>query len=51
MPKNVQTIAELHSSHLLASKVMFKILQVRLQKYMNQELQMFKLNLEKVDKP
>ena len=49
MPKNVQTIAELHSSHLLASKVMFKILQVRLQKYMNQELQMFKLNLEKAE--
>ena len=36
MPKNVQTTAQLHSSH--ASKVMFKILQARLQQYMNREL-------------
>ena len=36
MPKNVQTIAQLHSSH--TSKVMLKILQARLQKYMNCEL-------------
>ena len=35
MPKNVQTTAQLHSSHILA---MFKILQVRLQQYMNREL-------------
>ena len=35
MPKNVQTTAQLHSSHILA---MFKILQVRLQPYMNGEL-------------
>ena len=34
MPKNVQTIAQLHSS----SKVMLKILQTRVQKYVNQEL-------------
>ena len=32
MPKNVQNTAQLHSSHML------KILQVRLQQYMNQEL-------------
>ena len=34
--KNVQTTAQLHSSH--TSKVMVKILQARLQQYMNQEL-------------
>ena len=37
MPKNVQTTAQLHSnSH--TSKVMLKILQARLQQYMNCEL-------------
>ena len=37
MPKNVQTTAQLALiSH--ASKVMLKILQVRLQQYMNREL-------------
>ena len=35
MPKNVQTTTLLHSSHVL---VMFKILQARLQQYMNHEL-------------
>ena len=35
MPKNAQTIAQLHSSHML---VMLKILQARLQQYMNREL-------------
>ena len=35
MPKNVQTTAQLHSSHML---VMFRILQARLQQYMNCEL-------------
>ena len=35
MPKNVQTTAQLHSSHTL---VMFKILQARLQQYVNLEL-------------
>ena len=34
-----------------ASKVMLKILQVRLQYYMNQEFQMYKLGLEKAEKP
>ena len=36
MPKNAQTTAQLHSSH--ASEVMLKILQARLQQYMNCEL-------------
>ena len=36
MPKNAQTTAQLHSSH--ASKVMLKILQARLEQYMNCEL-------------
>ena len=35
MPKNVLAIAQLHSSHML---VMLKILQARLQQYMNCEL-------------
>ena len=35
MPKNAQTTAQLH---LHASKVMLKILQARLQQYMNHEL-------------
>ena len=37
MPKNAQTTAQLHSSHI-ASKVMLKILQARLQLYVNREL-------------
>ena len=36
MPKNVQTIAQLHSFHV--RKVMLKILQVRLQQYVNRGL-------------
>ena len=36
MPKNAQTTAQLHSSH--TSKLMVKILQARLQQYMNHEL-------------
>ena len=35
MPKNAQTIAQLHSSHML---VMLKILQASLQQYVNREL-------------
>ena len=35
MPKNAQTTAQLHSSHIL---VMLKILQARLQQYVNREL-------------
>ena len=37
MSKNAQTTAQLHSSHTL-SKVMLKILQARLQQYVNREL-------------
>ena len=33
MPKNVQTTAQLHSSHMLSK--MLKILQIRFQQYMN----------------
>ena len=36
MSKNIQTTKQLHSSH--TTKVMLKILQARLQKYMNCEL-------------
>ena len=36
MPKNAQTTAQLHSSH--TSKVMLKILQARLQQYVNSEI-------------
>ena len=36
MPKNVQTTTQLYLSH--ANKVMLKILQARLHKYMNHEL-------------
>ena len=36
MPKNVQTTTQLHSSH--TTEVMLKILQARLQQYMNHEL-------------
>ena len=36
MTKNAQTTAQLHSSH--TSKVMLKILQARLQQYVNREL-------------
>ena len=35
MPKNAQTTSQLHSSHML---VMLKILQARLQQYVNREL-------------
>ena len=40
MPKNAQTTTQLHLSHIIshASKVMFKILQARLQQYVNREL-------------
>ena len=44
---NYHTIALI--SH--ASKVMLQILQARLQQYMNHELQMFKLVLEKAEEP
>ena len=37
MPKNAQTTTQMYSSHQ-ASKVMLKILQARLQQYVNHEL-------------
>ena len=50
MPKNAQTTTQRHSSHV--SKVMLKILQARLQQYMNREnFLMFKLVLEKAEEP
>ena len=48
MPKNAQTTAQLHSH---ANKVMLKILQARLQQYVNRELPEFKLVLEKAEEP
>ena len=44
---NYRTIALI--SH--ASKVMLKILQVRLQQYVSEKFQMFKLDLEKAEEP
>ena len=44
--KNALTIRQLHSSPMLI-KVMLKILHARLQHYVNQNLQMPKLDLEK----
>ena len=48
MPNNAQTTVALISH---ASKVMLKILQARLQQYMNMNFQMFKLVLEKAEEP
>ena len=36
---------------LITSKVMLKILQARLQQYVNENFQMFKLDLEKAEEP
>ena len=44
MPKNAQTTAQLHTSHTL---VMLKILQARLQQYMNHELPDVQANFRK----
>ena len=44
---NYQTVALI--SH--TSKVMLKIIQARLQQYVNRELLMFKLDLEKAEEP
>ena len=50
MPKNAQTTTQLHSSHI--SKVTLKILQARLQQYVNCEIpDVFKLVLEKAEEP
>ena len=46
---NAKNCSNYHISH--ASKVMLKIFQARLQEYVNHELQMFKLDLEKAEEP
>ena len=38
MPKNAQTTAQLHSSHMLVYFTILEILQARLQQYVNREL-------------
>ena len=50
---NAKECSNYHTFALIshASKVMFKILQARLQQYMNYELPMFKLVLEKAEEP
>ena len=50
---NAKESSKCHTIALIshASKVMLKILQDRLQQYMNCELQMFKLVLEKAEEP
>ena len=50
---NVKECSNYHTIALIshASKVMFKILQARLQKYMNQELHDVKLYLENAEEP
>ena len=50
---NAKEFSNYHTIALisLASKVMLKILQARLQQYMNQELQMFQLDVEKAKEP
>ena len=50
---NAKEYTNYHTIALIShtSKVMLKILQARLQQYMNQNFQMFKLVLEKVQEP
>ena len=50
---NAKECSHYHTIALIshASKVLLKILQARLQQYVNQELQMFKLVLEKAEEP
>ena len=49
MPKNAQTTTQLHSSHTLVKYEMLKILQARLQEYINHELPDVNLVLEKAE--
>ena len=49
MPKNAQTTSQLHSSH--ASQVMLKILQARLQQYVNRELPDVQAGFRKAEEP
>ena len=50
---NAKECSNYHTISLIshASKRMLKILQARLQQYVNHELQMFKLDLEKAEEP
>ena len=50
---NAKKYSNYHTIALIShtSKVMLKILQVRLQQYVNHQLQTFKLDLEKAEKP
>ena len=50
---NARECSNYHTIPLIsqASKIMLKILQVRLQQYMNLNVQMFKLVLEKAEEP
>ena len=50
---NAKECSNYHTVALIShtSKVMLKILQARLQQYVNRELQMFKLVLEKAEEP
>ena len=50
---NAKECSNYHTVALIShtSKVMLKILQARLQQYMNHELLVFKLNLEKAEEP
>ena len=50
MPKNAQTTAQLHSSHMLV-KVMLKILQARFQQYLNDELPDVQFVFRKAEEP
>ena len=49
MPKNVQTTVRLYSPH--TSKVMFKMLQARLQRYVNRELPDVQAGFRKAEEP
>ena len=51
--RNAKECSNCHTTALIshASKVMLKILQARLQQYVNRELQMFKLDLGRAEEP
>ena len=53
MEMNAKECSNYHTIALIshASKIMLKILQARLQQYVNQELQMYKPSLEKAKEP
>ena len=50
MPKNVQTIAQLHSSHMIA-KSCSKLSKIDFNSTWSKKCQMFKLDLEKAEEP